>query len=137
MWWVSMEGGTMCGSRWLFLVGCLVVSVAGTSAATAGGSGTLGSGTITFVGALVEPTCSVSTAADVEGAFGHAGEPQLRRRSCSATGSATADASRTYSSSVVHLSDSEPDQVLRYFAGYVRAGQAVGADPVLVTQTYD
>jgi hypothetical protein len=133
-----MEGGTMRGSQWLFLTGSVVISVLGASAAYAGGGGTIEGGTITFVGTLVEPTCGFAVTADLFNAQGRAGgTEQPNRRSCSGTASTPANASRTYSSSVVHLSNAEPDQVLRYFAGYVRAAQASAADPVLLTQTYD
>ncbi|WP_333680234.1 hypothetical protein [Dyella sp.] len=45
--------------------------------------------------------------------------------------------SRPYEVDVVHLSSSESDHVLNYFANYVRAAQPASADPVLVTQTYE
>lgn len=132
----------MRGLRWLFLSGYVVVSALGPSAAKAGGSGTAEGGTITFVGALVEPTCNVSSAgssaADLLNAEARlAGAQQAYRRSCSGGGSIPADASRTYSSSLVQLSSAESDQVLRYFANYVHAGQASSADAVLMIQTYE
>ncbi|RUL64447.1 hypothetical protein EKH79_10480 [Dyella dinghuensis] len=96
-------------------------------------------GTISFMGSLVEPTCNLSTAPDLlSQAASVEGARQSYRRSCSGgTTRTTVDASRTYSTSVVHLSSIESDQVLRYFAGYVRAAQSSTADPVLVTQTYE
>ncbi|RDS79394.1 hypothetical protein DWU98_17680 [Dyella monticola] len=122
----------MHGRRWLVL-GCFVVSALGASAARAGGGGTFEGGTITFVGALVAPTCNLSVVPDVVSTMAQ----QSRQRNCSGTSSASANASGTYTSSVVHLSSSESDQVLRYFASYVRAAQPNNADPVLVTQTYE
>jgi hypothetical protein len=96
-------------------------------------------GTISFMGSLVEPTCNLSTAPDLLSPVASvAGTRQSYRRSCSGgTSQATVNASRTYSTSVVHLSSAESDQVLRYFAGYVRDAQSSTADPVLVTQTYE
>lgn len=131
----------MRGIRLVVLVGCFMVSALGASAAEAGGSGKAeGSGTIAFVGAIVEPTCNISAAPDLVGAVTGAsavGAPLSRQRNCSGSVSAQVTASPIYSASVVHLSDSEPDQVLRYFAGYVRATQSSNADPVLLTQTYE
>jgi type 1 fimbria pilin len=129
----------MRGPRWAFLIGCFVVSVFGTSAVKAGGGGTIEGGTISFVGSLVEPTCNLSTAPDLLSPVASAaGMRQSYRRSCSGgTTEVPVNASRTYSASVVHLSSAESDQVLRYFASYVRAAQPRSADPVLVTQTYE
>ncbi|GLQ49040.1 hypothetical protein ACFFJT_02370 [Dyella flava] len=133
----------MRGRRWWVLVGCFFVAVLGASVAKAGGSvkaegGSIKGGTITFVGALVEPTCNISAAADLLSTVNRAARAQQPyQQSCSGTASAPVNASRTYSASVEHLSSTEPDQVLRYFASYVRATQSSGADPVLVTQTYE
>lgn len=128
----------MHGRRCLVLVGCFLVSILGASVAKAGGSGKSASGTITFVGALVEPTCNISAAPDVSGAgAGAADALYSHQRSCSGANPSSTTASQTYSSDVVHLSNAESDQVLRYFAGYVRDAQASRADPVLVTQTYE
>ena len=128
----------MRGMRLFVLAGCFLVSALGASGVKAGGGGNTEGGTITFVGALVAPTCNISTAPDLLGAVVNVpGAQQLRQRNCSGTTSAPSNASRTYDTSVVHLSSSESDQVLRYFASYVRAAQAGSADPVLVTQTYE
>ena len=130
----------MHGRRWLVL-GCLVISALGASAAKAGGGGTIDGGTITFVGAIVEPTCSaLTTPSDVRAAADAAQNHQSLQRNCfvPVTGSATStDAPRPYEVDVVHLSSSESDRVLSYFANYVRAAQPGSADPMLVTQTYD
>jgi hypothetical protein len=125
--------------RLLVLASCFLVSVLGASAVKAGGAGTAASGTIAFVGALVEPTCATSAASDLLDAAIRpaAGSVQSYRRRCSGPASAPAHAARTYHASVAHLSRAEPDQVLRYFAGYVRAARPGGADPVLLTQTYE
>jgi hypothetical protein len=121
--------------RLFVLAGCFLASALGASGVKAGGGGNTEGGTIAFVGALVAPTCNISTAPDLLGAV--IGAQQLRQRNCSGTTSAPSNASRTYDTSVVHLSSSESDQVLRYFVSYVRAAQAGSADPVLVTQTYE
>lgn len=132
----------MRGPRWLVLSGCFLVMVAGSSTVKAASveksAGKAVGGTISFVGALVEPTCNISAVPDLVGTDTRAASTQqLYRRTCSGTTPTPVNASQVYSTSVVHLSGSESDQVLRYFAGYVRAGQSSGADPVLVTQTYD
>jgi hypothetical protein len=129
----------MRGPRWVLLIGCFVVSAFGASAVKAGGGGTIEGGTITFVGSLVEPTCNISNAPDLPSPVASAaGTRQSYRRSCSgSTAQAPVNASRTYTTSVVNLSGSESDQVLRYFASYVRAAQPSNANPVLVTQTYE
>jgi len=132
----------MRGMRWLVLAGCSVAMVFASPVATAGGGATVGGGTITFVGAVVEPTCNV---ADVSGDLNLVASAALvhpaLQRSCSgpvATTAATASTNaRPYEVNVVHLSETEPDQVLKYFANYVRAAQPGSADPVLLTQTYD
>lgn len=128
----------MRGPRWLVLVGCFFVSILGASAVKAGGGAKIEGGTIAFAGAIVEPTCNISVAPDVLSAVTRAAVTQQSyKRTCSGTIPAPVNASRIYSTSVVHLSNSEPDQVLKYFAGYVRAAQSSSADPVLMTQTYE
>lgn len=121
--------------------GCFLVSLLATSVARAGGGGTIEGGTITFSGAIVEPTCSI---ASMPGALNlpidAARKHQPLQRNCltPTTASAATAVSRPYSVSVVHLSASEPDRVLNYFANYVLATQPSGsAGPMLVTQTYE
>jgi type 1 fimbria pilin len=129
----------MRGPRSLVLVSCFLISVLGASAAKAGGGGTVDGGTIRFAGAVIEPTCSVAAMQSVLDLAASATQMhQSIQQSCAgpATAGATTGAAPTYKVDVVHLSGSEPDQVLRYFSGYVRAAQA-SADPKLVTQTYD
>jgi hypothetical protein len=126
--------------RRLVLVGCFLVSILGTSAARAGGGGTVEGETITFVGAIVEPTCSVARVeSTLTLAVSAAQKHQPLQQNCSdpAIAGTAAGARRPYVVNIVHLSGSESDQVLRYFANYARVAQPSSADPVLVTQTYE
>jgi hypothetical protein len=96
------------------------------------------SGRITFSGAIVEPTCSVSTADNTAAAV-DASQTEVRmdRLACNRSGNASGGASPTYALTVMRLSGSVSDQVLKYFDAYVKEGRSDGADPVLLTQTYD
>ena len=128
----------MRGMRLLVSVGCFVVMVMGSSSVRAGGGGTIEGGTISFMGAVVEPTCGLLSS-DMSPMVGTTQTHQSQQRSCSVAtpaGAAT-HASRPYSVDVVSLSGSEPDRVLQYFANYVRAAEPESAHPVLVTQTYE
>jgi hypothetical protein len=137
---MPMEGGDMRGRRWLVLMSCSFVMMFASSVARAAGGGSIDSGTIRFVGAIVEPTCSaVITSSDLNAVIGDVHTHQSLQRSCSepATAGGAASAYRPYDVDVVHLSTSESDRVLNYFANYVRASRPGSADPVLVTQTYE
>ncbi|GLQ99492.1 hypothetical protein [Dyella mobilis] len=109
----------------------------------AGGGGSIeGGGTISFIGAVVAPTCSVATdQQSLSALIGTSGLHPSQSFNCSnpAAGAeaSTADPSRIYAVDVDHLTRSEPDQVLNYFASYVRAAQTGPADPVLVTQSFE
>lgn len=130
----------MRAQRWIVLASCSVAMLFASSAVRAGGGGTVDSGTISFVGAVVEPTCSaVVTPDELNRIAGAAQTHSSTQRSCSApsTEGAVTDAYRPYDVEVVHLSNAEPDHVLSYFANYVRAAQPGSADPVLMTQTYE
>jgi type 1 fimbria pilin len=132
----------MRGARWLVLAACSVAMAFGSSAVRAGGGGTIEGGTITFVGSIVEPTCSaVTTIGDLSQMVSAAQLHSSLQRSCSGASvtvaTPNANVSRPYEVDVVHLSSSESDHVLNYFANYVRAAQPASADPVLVTQTYE
>jgi type 1 fimbria pilin len=138
-----MEGGDMRGRRWLVLAVCLFVVVPESAAVKAAGNRAVEAegGTITFVGAVLEPTCAINAtnAAAVMDGASIAPSPQ---HSYACTGNAsisTADvaASRRYSLTVTHLTDAEADPVLRYFDGYVRASSAEAPNPVLLTQVYE
>jgi hypothetical protein len=127
-------------ARRLVLLGCFLVSALGAPAVRAGGGGTIEGGTITFVGAIVEPTCSVATAPGTLSLAGRAApvHPGLQQSCAGSTAAGEpASASRPHEVDVVHLSASESDRVLRYFANYVRVAQPGSADPMLVTQTYE
>lgn len=130
----------MRGARWLVLAACSAAMAFGSSAVRAGGGGTVEGGTISFIGAVVEPTCSaVTTSGDLSLIVSAAQAHPLLQRSCAGVtaANATASVSRPYDVNVEHLSSSESDRVLNYFANYVRAAQPASADPVLVTQTYE
>jgi hypothetical protein len=106
-------------------------------AVKAGGGGTVESGTITFVGAIVAPTCTPSmfgslTTSSVQPARGN-----VQSQICSGPGGDAVNAARTYAQSVTPISSSESDQVLKYFGDYVRAGEGEAANPRLITQTYE
>jgi len=129
----------MRGMRLFVLASCSVAMMLVPFAARAGGGGTIEGGTITFVGAVVEPTCSVAaTLADLDLVVGAAqAHPSMQRNCSDVAATSAATNARPYDVNVVHLSTSESDQVLRYFASYVRTAQPASADPVLVTQTYE
>lgn len=131
----------MRGPRWFVLVGCFLVSVLGTSAAKAGGGGTIEGGSITFIGAVVEPTCSIAVEPEaLNAAISAIGSHSSLQRNCYrsvGTAASVPDASRIYNVDVEHLSGSESDRVLNYFASYVRAAQPGSADPVLLTESFE
>jgi hypothetical protein len=94
-------------------------------------------GQIFFSGSVVEPTCNAAAAEDMaitEVAPTVAAET---RKTCVGPGNATAAASRIYALTVVRLSNSVPDRVLKYFDAYVKASRSNATDPVLLTQTYE
>jgi type 1 fimbria pilin len=128
----------MRSQRWLVVGGCLALW--GSSAVQAAGGGTLEGGTISVMGAVVAPTCSIAANLGSLSAVISASErnPSQQENCTRAVGTAASapDPSRIYEVNVDHLSASEPDQVLNYFAGYVRAAQP-SADPVLLTQSFE
>jgi hypothetical protein len=94
-------------------------------------------GRVTFSGAVVTPTCSVATpviamVADVPSAV-----TEARQLTCATSGNASVAVPQSYALTVVRLSSSVPDRVLKYFDDYVRASRSDAADPVLLTQVYD
>ncbi|WP_266183683.1 hypothetical protein [Dyella humicola] len=106
---------------------CVVAMALGAPAAYASG------GTITFVGAILAPTC-LADAGDVSSmAPGGSG-----RRSCDGSGSGTSDsASYVVKVSTVAASGIADDRVLRYFSSYARAAGEDDAAVKLVTQTFE
>ncbi|WP_144240728.1 hypothetical protein [Dyella japonica] len=102
---------------------CVVCAVAwalGTPLAHAGGSGT-----ITFVGAIVVPTCSV---ADTDGTT-----PDRGRHRCPAVSGEASPPASSYRQDVTLLeSVAGSDRLLAYFSGY-----AAGGDTRIVTRTYE
>jgi hypothetical protein len=128
----------MRSPRWWVLAGVVSVSLFCAPSAKAAGSGTVEGGTITFTGAIVEPTCGVTVApSELNPAVDGNMRAQANQHSCFGPGGQQADVEGIYAQSVVRLSDAEQDRVLNYFDSYVRAGSPNGAAPVLVTQTYE
>jgi type 1 fimbria pilin len=123
----------MRGPRWWVLVGCVGLSVLCAPAARAGGGGTIeNGGTITFTGAILEPTCSFPTAQLVTAPGFHA-----QQQVCGGAGGGVANAARIYAVNVSQLSSDESDRVLKYFDNYVTAGQSSAQHPQLITQVYE
>jgi type 1 fimbria pilin len=100
-------------------MGCAVALALGAPLAHADG------GTITFVGAIVAPTC---TTVDVE-----ASSPAVSRGGCGVAASEAAAHTSVYRQQLITLeSAATDDRLLAYFAGY--AGHD---DTRLLTRTYD
>jgi hypothetical protein len=107
--------------------------------AAASGSIDASGGRITFSGAIVEPTCSVSTAAiDAVASLRASRDATQSRFGCS-TAQRTVDSGRHYSLAVASLDVAtiNHDRVLEYFAGYVKAAGNSDAEAKLVTQTFE
>lgn len=95
------------------------------------------SGQITFSGSVVEPTCNAATAGNMAITAAAPVIAAETRQTCAGPGIATVAASRIYALTVVRLSSSVPDRVLKYFDTYVKTSRTDAADPVLLTQTYE
>jgi hypothetical protein len=104
--------------------------------AAASGSIEATGGRITFTGAIVESTCGV-TPENAATLVASASAQNLLHQATCAGPNAAAVAPQVYRVSVVRLSDSEPDRVLKYFDNYVKASGLEARDPVLVTQIYE
>jgi hypothetical protein len=104
-------------------------------AAASGSTGASG-GRITFIGAIVEPTCGVKAESVETLVSRSSGQHRLNRMTCAGSDVAAA-APQIYSVTVVRLSSSEADRVLKYFDTYVKASRPDAVDPVLLTQTYE
>jgi hypothetical protein len=115
----------------LIVAGCLSASALVPSLASAG------NGQITFSGAVVAPTCSVATTVIAMVAAAPYTVTEARRLTCATSGNTSVTAPRSYALTVVRLSSSVPDRVLKYFDDYVRADRSNAADPVLLTQVYE
>ena len=95
-------------------------------------------GRITFSGAIVEPTCSASTAGSAAAAANALqAEVRMEQQACNRSGNARGGVSPIYALTVMRLSGSVSDQVLKYFDTYVKAGRSDVADSVLLTQIYE
>ena len=126
----------MRGMRLFVLAGCFIATVLGSSVVSAGGE-TVGGGTISFVGAIVEPTCNVSAQTAAQWADGMAAQAHRGQATCNGAGasSATAASPQVYDVTVVRLTDTEQDHVLKYFNDYVKSSGT--GSPVLLTQAYE
>lgn len=110
--------------------GCTLAMIVGSTSVRADG------GSISFSGAVVEPTCSISdTRMDVASTRSNASGPS-QRFACGSADTA-ADAGRVYALTEVKLDAAAigNDRVLAYFADYL--GDAGLADARLVTQTFE
>jgi hypothetical protein len=105
-------------------------------AVAAGGSTGASGGRITFRGSIVEPTCGVE-AEGVETLVARAsGQNRLYRMNCAGPNAAAA-APQIYNVTIVRLSSSAADRVLKYFDTYVKASRPDAVDPLLLTETYE
>jgi type 1 fimbria pilin len=122
--------------RLFVLAGCFVTAAVGSPAARAGGE-TVGGGTITFVGAIVEPTCTVSAQNVAQWVDGGAAQVHRGEATCSGADASTANAAspQIYDVTVTHLTNTEQDHVLKYFNDYVKLSGT--GNPVLLTQAYE
>ena len=126
--------------------GCLAIAIgmlcipwitAGSESAAAGGR-------ISFVGAIVEPTCSASTVSIGSIVGMPTSDTAVRRRFACGNPGITSDSGRFYSLAVANLDavTINHDRMLEYFADYMKAAgnsekTAKRAVPVLITQTYE
>jgi type 1 fimbria pilin len=110
--------------------GCTLAMIVGSSSVRADG------GSISFSGAVVEPTCSISDAR-IDVAPTHSDPNATPGRFACGSADTAADAGRAYSLTEVSLDAAAiaDDRVLAYFAGYLSAAGI--AEPKLVTQTYE
>ena len=113
------------------IVFCACIFVMNLSPARADG------GRINFSGAVVAPTCSLTTA-DIP----KVGVTALRtlvdtdRLKCAKSGNGAGSSPQIFVFTAERLSSSVPDRVLQYFYAYVKASRVDAADPMLVIQTY-
>ena len=122
------QGSSMVGGAWMALALALVAAFSVAEA---------GNGRISFSGAVVEPTCTVTehqlaVSLAAQAANAHA----TQRLVCGRTAT---DAGRFYARTVVDL-DADAvanSRLLDYFAGYANAGAADGKGAKLVVRTYE
>lgn len=129
----------MKNSLRLVVAGCLFSALLlNAPVAWAEGAGSIASGTIAFVGAVVESTCDVN-AENTADLIAAPSTVLSQQHACAntAANASLAAAPQRYQVSVTSLSDATNDQVLKYFNNYVRDSQGSAAHPVLVTQTYE
>jgi len=97
----------------------------------------VGEGRLVFSGAVVEPTCSVSTEETLAAGRESGARPAVNRMTCASQSDNQAHASAVYSSVALRLSSTETDVVLKYFDAYVKADRPDALDPMLVTHVYE
>jgi hypothetical protein len=114
------------------MAGCVLAMILGASNAKAA------TGRIVFSGAVVEPSCSASTADLDVAASARVGDTAPHRYTCGAPGK-PANMNRVYSMAIVSLDAgaSAHDRLLKYYAGYIGASAVDGAAVKLVVQTYE
>lgn len=120
----------MKGSRCWWLMGCLGAALLGAPSVQAA------DGQITFSGAVVEPTCSLSDAGVIPAASQPTPAPGSPRFACGSTGAPTGKGG-AFALTEVSLNPATigDDRVLAYFANYLSA--AGMAEAKLVTQTFE
>ncbi|WP_445145576.1 hypothetical protein [Dyella sp. Tek66A03] len=110
---------------------CVVALAQGVPAAYASG------GTITFVGAIMAPTCS-TTDARIEGVANASASHASNSRFVCEDRNTTFDPAQSFTLNVttIQASGMADDRVLSYFAGYAKAAGSDEAAVKLVTQTF-
>lgn len=93
-------------------------------------------GTISFSGAVVQPTCGLAGAAASAAAARTTG-PSSLHFGCAGDAAHPAAVGQVFARTVTRLAANERDPVLKYFSDYVVAGAPDAVRPVLITQTYE
>lgn len=109
--------------------GCTLAMIVGSSSVRADG------GTLSFSGAVVEPTCSVSDSRVIAASARPNPNATPQRFACGSADTAV-EAGRAYALTEVSLDAATAnDRLLAYFAGYLSA--AGSAEAKVVTQTFE
>jgi type 1 fimbria pilin len=115
-------------------VGCVVALALGVPLAHADG------GTITFSGAVVEPTCAISgERIAMIASVKLSGDLSRRQVDCGRSSAGAVSAAQSYTLSVEPLESSalSSDRLVAYFTSYVRASTREDPRMQLVTQAYE